>query len=99
MNANQRHNPQSASVQCKVKIQLQIAVRTNESISSERSHVERLELQRQVDYAWCAGFFDGEGCITLARVRRTCGHGVNYRTRVYIGQNSLETLHILKLPL
>jgi hypothetical protein len=42
--------------------------------------------------AWCAGFADGEGCITLAKIRRTCGNRVNYRTRVYIPQNCLLTL-------
>ncbi len=46
----------------------------------------------QISYAWAAGFLDGEGCITLARVRRTCGNRVNYRVRVHISQNCLDTL-------
>lgn len=96
MNVEKTQSHSSTSVECNIEIQLQIAVRTNESNSSERAHAERLELQRQVDYAWCAGFLDGEGCITLARVRRTCGNRVNYRTRVHIGQNCLETLHIFR---
>ena len=86
----------SASVQCNVEIQLQIAVCTTESISNERSHAERLEIQRQVDYAWAAGFLDGEGCVTLARVRRTCGNRTNYRARVTVVQNCLETLNAFR---
>ena len=96
MNANQRHNPQSASVQCNIEIELQIAVAIPESISNERLHAERLEIQRQVDYAWCAGFLDGEGCVTLARIRRTCGNRINYRTRVCIVQNCQETLNTFR---
>ena len=86
----------AASVQCKVEIQLQIAVRNNGCSSSEPSHAERLEIQRQVDYGWCAGFLDGEGCVTLARVRRTCGNRTNYRARVHVIQNCLETLHTFR---
>jgi hypothetical protein len=52
----------------------------------------RLETQRQIGYAWCAGFLDGEGCVTLARVRRTCGNRINYRARVHLPQNCLQTL-------
>ena len=92
---NQVNSPtqRSASVQCKVEIQLQIAVHSTESTSEGRSHSERLKIQQQIDYAWSAGFFDGEGSITLARIRRTCGNRLNYRTRVYIAQNCLETLN------
>ena len=86
----------TASVQCNVEIQLQIAVPTADSGSTDRPHAERLEIQQQVDYAWCAGFLDGEGCVTLARVRRTCGNRTNYRARVHIVQNCLETLHIFR---
>ena len=80
-------------LECNVEIQLQIAVCTADSSSVERSHSERLAIQQQIDYSWAAGFFDGEGSVTLARVRRTCGNRVNYRARVYIGQNCLETLN------
>ena len=83
---------QTASLQCNVEIQLRIAVSTANSGCIEPSHSERVETQQQVNYAWAAGFFDGEGSITLARIRRTCGNGLNYRTRVYIAQNCLETL-------
>jgi hypothetical protein len=82
----------SASVQCDIEIQLRIAVKTAQSSSAERSHAERLEIQRQIDYAWSAGFLDGEGCVTLARVRRTCGNRTNYRARVHVIQNCLKTL-------
>ncbi|MEC5215011.1 hypothetical protein RCH06_003588 [Polaromonas sp. CG_9.5] len=85
-----------ASVQCNVEIQLQIAVHTADSSSTERSHTERLEIQRQVDYAWAAGFLDGEGCVTLVRVRRTCGNRTNYRARVHVVQNCLETLNAFR---
>ena len=60
-----------ASVQCNVEIQLQIEVCTSEINTSEQSHTERLAIQQQIDYAWAAGFLDGEGCVSLARVRRT----------------------------
>jgi len=51
-----------------------------------------LETLRQVGYSWAAGFLDGEGCVSLAKVHRTCGNRVNYRVRVNIVQNCLETL-------
>ena len=86
----------AAPVQCNVEIQLRIAVRNTVSSYNERSHTERLEIQRQVDYGWCAGFLDGEGCVTLARVRRTCGNRINYRARVHIVQNCLDTLHTFR---
>lgn len=59
---------------------------------SDIPHQVRLEALKQVGYAWCAGFLDGEGCITLAKVRRDCGHGTNYRVRVHVPQNCRETL-------
>ena len=46
----------------------------------------------QVSYAWCAGFLDGEGCISMARIKRNCGNGINYRVKVSIPQNCKETL-------
>lgn len=39
-----------------------------------------------------AGLFDGEGCITSTKVQRDCGNGFNFRLRVQIPQNCLETL-------
>lgn len=45
-----------------------------------------------IDLAWAAGFLDGEACIHIARVKRNCGHGVNYRLRLYVSQNCLHTL-------
>lgn len=87
---------QTASVHCNAEIQLQIDVCTSQPSVSERSHAERLEIQQQVDYAWAAGFLDGEGCVSLARVRRTCGNRVNYRARVSIVQNCLETLNTFR---
>ena len=82
----------TAPVQCSLEIKLQIEVSTSVSSSTERSQAERVETQRQVNYGWCAGFLDGEGCISLARIRRTCGNRINYRARVNITQNCLETL-------
>ena len=79
-------------LECNVEIQVQIEVCTADSSSVERSHSERLAIQQQIDYAWAAGFLDGEGCVTLARVRRTCGNRTNYRARVTVVQNCLETL-------
>ena len=93
MNPVKSPTQRSASVQCKVEIQLQIAVGVTNSTTEEQSDSARREIQQQVDLAWAAGFFDGEGSITLARIRRTCGNRVNYRTRVYIAQNCLETLN------
>ena len=83
-------------LECNVEIQLKIEVCTSHPSVCERSHTERLEIQRQIDYAWAAGFLDGEGCVTLARVRRTCGNRINYRARVHVVQNSLETLNIFR---
>lgn len=50
----------------------------------------------QVGLAWCGGFLDGEGCVTLARVRRNCGNRTNYRARVNVPQNCLKTLQTFK---
>jgi hypothetical protein len=88
INASAQH---PASLQCNVTVQLQI-VSNVEASPTARSHDERVDLQRQIDYAWCAGFLDGEGCVSLARVRRTCGNRVNYRARVQVIQNCLQTL-------
>lgn len=86
----------SASVQCDIEIQLRIAVKTAENSSAEQSLADRLAARQQVDYGWCAGFLDGEGCVTLARVRRTCGNRTNYRARVHVIQNCLETLQTFR---
>ncbi len=56
------------------------------------SHTVVLQTLNQVGYAWAAGFLDGEGCVSLARVRRDCGNRVNYRARVNLVQNCIETL-------
>lgn len=93
MNQENRSDQHITSLQCDVEIQLRIAVRHTEKSTDEQLHAARLAAHQQNEYAWCAGFLDGEGCITLARTRRTCGNRVNYRARVSIAQNCLETLH------
>ena len=45
-----------------------------------------------LDLSNAAGLFDGEGSITLAKTFRDCGNGFNFRLRVQIPQNCLETL-------
>lgn len=55
-----------------------------------------LKTLHQVGYAWAAGFLDGEGCVSLARVRRNCGNRINYRVRVNVVQNCIETLKTFK---
>jgi hypothetical protein len=55
-----------------------------------------LKTLHQVGYAWAAGFLDGEGSIGLAKVQRNCGNRVNYRARVNVVQNCLETLHTFR---
>ena len=60
--------------------------------SFDLSHTVVLQTLNQVGYAWAAGFLDGEGCVSLAKVRRNCGNRVNYRVRVNIVQNCIETL-------
>lgn len=96
MNVENTQHQLSASVQCNIEIDLRVSVHKSEDNTDKKSYAARLEIQRQVDLAWCAGFLDGEGCIILARVRRTCGHRVNYRARVQIVQNCLETLNIFR---
>lgn len=61
---------------------------TSEDAIPERAHSPEL--------GWCAGFFDGEACVLLAKQRRDCGHRVNYRARVHIPQNCLDTLLTFK---
>lgn len=51
------------------------------------------ELIAQTDLAWSSAIVDGEGCVLLAKTRRNCGNGFNYRARVCIPQNCLRTLH------
>lgn len=96
MNQENRPDQHITSLQCDVEIQLRIAVRHTEKSTDEQLHAARLAAHQQNEYAWCAGFLDGEGCITLARARRTCGNRVNYRARVYIAQNCLETLQTFR---
>lgn len=96
MNVEKIQSHLSAAVECNIEIELRIEVGHTKRTASEEAHAARLEIQQQIELAWCAGFLDGEGCITLARVRRTCGNRVNYRTRVYIGQNCLETLNTFR---
>jgi hypothetical protein len=46
-----------------------------------------------VDFAYCAGFFDGEGCIHLARqVYKDPKRRATYRMRVDVFQNDLGVL-------
>ena len=35
---------------------------------------------------------DGEACIHLAKIKRTCGNGINYRLRIAVSQNCQQTL-------
>jgi hypothetical protein len=44
------------------------------------------------ELGWAAGLVDGEGCIHLASVTRSCGNGTNYRVRLNVTQNCLRTL-------
>ena len=48
------------------------------------------------DLAWAGGFIDGEGCICIAKVKRNCGHRINYRLRVHVAQNCRTTLEELR---
>ena len=81
---------QCSAVHCSLEIKLQIEVSTSVSSSTERSQAERVETQRRVNYGWCAGFLDGEGCISLAHIRWTCGNCINYRARVNITKTALK---------
>jgi len=49
-----------------------------------------------VDYAYAAGLIDGEGCVHIARIKRTCGHRINYRLRLSVSQNCLATLQYIQ---
>jgi hypothetical protein len=68
------------------------ATQPNDGTAFNLSHTVVLQTLNQVGYAWAAGFLDGEGCVSLARVRRDCGNRVNYRVRVNLVQNCIETL-------
>lgn len=51
----------------------------------------------ELDRAWVAGFFDGEGCIFVARSRhKGMKHGVHYRVSASISLTHLPTLERLQ---
>lgn len=42
--------------------------------------------------AWCAGFFDGDGCTTISKQQIRGRKNLTYRLRIVLTQNDLETL-------
>lgn len=89
------NNPSAQQAQIALKYRIWDKAMTNSGTSNPLITVAQDTLT-QVGYAWCAGFLDGEGCVSLARVRRTCGNRVNYRARVNIVQNCEETLRTFR---
>lgn len=52
-----------------------------------------------VDLAWAAGFFDGDGCIAIARQRHKDYETITHRLKVIVTQNNLEVLKELQVIL
>ena len=47
---------------------------------------------KNIDLAWAAGFFDGEGCISFARRQRTKAKNLEYELTLIIGQANISPL-------
>lgn len=45
---------------------------------------------------WCAGFFDGEGCISIARQKKVKTEGYNYFLQISVGQKDRKALEFLQ---
>jgi hypothetical protein len=51
-----------------------------------------LMLAKTLDYAWAAGFFDGEGCIRVDKQSRAKSHGYNSTcTQITLTQKGTDT--------
>lgn len=90
------NNPSTELVQRALKSRIWNNATLPNGEPSDLSHSVIRETLSQVGYAWCAGFLDGEGCLTLAKVRRKCGNGTNYRVKVHIPQNCPATLQTFR---
>lgn len=70
--------------------------RTATAITSQRtllSPISRKTVMTPLDRAWAAGFFDGEGCIHIARqTYGKTGRRPTYRLRLDISQNNISVL-------
>lgn len=70
--------------------------RTATAIASQRallSPISRKTVTTPLDRAWAAGFFDGEGCIHIARqTYGKTGRRPTYRLRLDISQNNISVL-------
>jgi LAGLIDADG endonuclease len=54
-------------------------------------------MTRKQKVIWAAGFFDGEGCISIAKsVSSHTGLGTNYRVRIKVAQQVRKPLEIFK---
>lgn len=55
---------------------------------------ERVSKNNMISLKYAAGFFDGEGCISIGKIQQQ--YYINYRTRITIGQSGKIGMLILK---
>ncbi len=57
-----------------------------------------MDIQKQLEYAWLAGFFDGEGCVYLKRDKPRGGSNRHntYHLRLILSNTHLPTMHRVK---
>lgn len=46
--------------------------------------------------AWCAGFLDGDGCVSITKQQMPGRKNLTYRLRLTLVQNCLETLNVFQ---
>lgn len=70
-----------------------LAVITNAGVRS-MSPISQRRIVTQADLGWAAGFFDGEGCVHIARqtYKKDATRRPTYRLRLHIAQCSLDVL-------
>lgn len=92
MNTNTHGEQPSASAPTLIEDGRQLSNNQAEHASGNDTPSTAALAELHLGYAWAAGFLDGEGCISLARIKRNCGNRINYRARVHVPQNCAATL-------
>jgi len=57
---------------------------------------ERLDAFSAADLAWCAGFFDGEGCVHVGYKKRPANRGPWFHVRVSVNNTNRDALERLQ---